>query len=793
MKYDHLYTEEDRELVLHENDTVLAEIRIPLPKAPKDKSKIVNYGLHPNDQKFEHIQMPHRLINIEEHVRRYFNLQEKVNTEVDHLYKFLEENKESWLEEILWIKQMIHYRYHGMWVYIHGKPVYYNRWYFFFLNQWNVGNEDRTDGLPDFRDRDWMWWTASLHLYNDTTAPFNFKITYKKKSLKEEYFGDKREWFSRYTHMFTMNEKAIDLGEKLPFPLLKKEEGIYVIDMGGRTIYGINYPKGRRDGATYRAQCLGYCIVTEAYGRFGGIQSKSDTDSEKVFTEKLIKPFQNLWFFFKPYQDKGIAPKTNINFQKSSHSKNTLGKGDGILGWIEQRPSGSLAFDGEKIHAMHHDEVGKKEKGSIVNVQKRWNVAKKCLATGDGKKIIGWASLTSTVAKMEKEGGREFFKICRLSHHNERNQNGQTASGLVNMFIPHCIGLEGFIDEFGNTVVETPDHDVKGIDGKIITQGSRDWIMSARSALELAEAWDELNEAIRQAPMDFAECFKEGTSDSPFNMMKLTDSITNHKLHPEKFPMKTFNLEYKVPGKRGPVKLVETPNGKFRASWLPPVDLWNKMEYDHATESFRPKSPIKLVVGADPVKYGKTKYKKKSNGGLALWYPRDEELDPDTKPKSEWESHRFRVTYNNPVDDKDEFVEDALMLCILTGAYIFPESNLAEFNDHFYRVGYGGYCLHYVDSKGVRNPQAGRPTGDKTKQDIFNFFTSYVNDHIIYEAHLEMIEEIKDIGDPKNMTDYDLFAAGGMGMIGGELLNRTFVNEDELEINLSDLLITYNN
>jgi hypothetical protein len=791
MKYEELYKEADKELVLHENDSVLCAIHIPLPDPPKDKSKILNYGLHPDDQKFIHHKMPPRMEKVEVYARRFYNLKESDQITVDHLYNFLEDNKTSWIEEILWIRQMIHYRYHGCWIYIHGKPVYINRWYWFYLNQWDINSETRTDRLPNFTDRDWIWWTASLHLYNDTTSVFQYKIEYQKKKKKTEYFGDKREFLGTYQAYYTRNERAIEENKKLPYPLLKKFEGEFFIDLNTRLVYGLVYPKGRRDGATYRSQSMGYCIVTEAYSRFGGIQSKSDTDSQNVFTEKLIKPFQNLWFFFKPYQDKGIAPKSNINFQKSSHAKNSIGRGEGILGWIEQRPSGSLAFDGEKLHFMHHDEVGKKEKGSVVDVFKRWNVAKKCLSVGDGKKIIGWASLTSTVNKMEKEGGREFFKIAKLSMYDQRNRNGQTSSGLVNLFIPHYVGLEGFIDEYGMTVIEDPEDDVTGVDGVLITHGSKSHILANRRDLELKEEWEALNEAIRQAPIDFSECFKEGNSDSSFNIMKLSDALKNHRLYPEKFPIRCFDLEW-VNGTFGAVRLIDNPNGKFKSSWLPPKHLWNKFSFDPMYEYFKPTSPIKLVLGADPVKYGKAKYKKKSNGGLALFYPWDEELDPETKPQENWVSNKFRVTYNEVIYDKKIFVRDALMLCVLTGAKIFPEANIADFHDYFYENGYGGYCLHNVDNMGKASPYAGRVMSDPAKTDLFSGWERYINNHILHEPHEDIIQEAKDVGDPKNMTDYDLFTAGGMALLGADLLNRTFVKDDEEELtDLNDYLIGY--
>ena len=45
-----------------------------------------------------------------------------------------------------------------------------------------------------------------------------------------------------------------------------------------------------------------------------------------------------------------------------------------------------------------------------------------------------------------------------------RNANGQTKSGLYNLFIPMEWNMEGFIDRYGMPVLETPKEPVLGID-----------------------------------------------------------------------------------------------------------------------------------------------------------------------------------------------------------------------------------------------------------------------------------------------------------------------------------------
>lgn len=788
MKYDHLYREADKCIVLHEDDHDLDTIVIPLPTPPSPE-KIDGYGKHPDEQFFVHEEMPDRLKNIETYIRRSFSIKDDQPVLIEQVYEFLESERKDWTEEIMWIRKMIHRRYHGYWLYINGKPTYINRWYWFFLNQYDVGNTYRPDGRPDYRDRDWIWWTANQWLYETTLVPWKYKVEYVEAGKKRtKYFGFAQDMKVFIKGLEDKNKELWETRNILKYYNISHEEGLFMQDVKRRVNYGLTYPKGRRDGATYRSQSTGYCIITEGKKRFGGIQSKSDKDAESVFDDKLVKPWQKMWFFFRPSHDGGSTPKKKLDLIKSSRRKNEMFSDTGLNGWIDFRSSNSLAYDGEKLYFIHHDEVGKKEKGSTVDVIKRWGVARKCLQQGAGRDIIGWSLLTSTTDKMAGGGGRQFFHICKNSNYLDRNANGQTRSGLVNIFIPSHIGLEGFVDKFGNTVIETPDEPVIGVNGKPIDIGSLEHILNTRKSLEEAGEHEALNEEIRQHPIKFAESFREDSSESGFNTAVLNERIQYLRLNEP--PMRYFDLEWEN-GTFGPVVLADNPTGKFKASWLPDRQACNQIIYDSEYGWYSPGNNSGLVLGCDPFAFNKTRGNIKSNGAGALFRVRDKRLDPDSKEPYKWTTNKFVVTYNTRVDDKDDYAEDMLKLCIYTGAKAYPENNVPLIDEKFSEWGYGGYLLYKVDDLGREQVMAGENANNISKQILFGEWMTYINRWAIYENHIELLQECLEIGSIENMTHYDLFAAGGWALRGASMLDKYYVDESQKSTDISEIFQSF--
>ena len=204
--------------------------------------------------------------------------------------------------------------------------------------------------------------------------------------------------------------------------------------------YGMCYLKNRRSGFSFMAssECVNQA-TTSKDSRFG-ILSKTGADAKKMFTDKVVPISTNYPFFFKPIQDGMERPKTELSYKVPSRrlTRNTLRSAgsaeeetqDGLDTTIDWKNTGDNSYDGEKLQLLVHDESGKWERPD--NILNNWRVTKTCLRLGS--KIVGKCMMGSTSNALDK-GGDHFKKLYYNSDVTNRNRNGQTTSGLYDLFL----------------------------------------------------------------------------------------------------------------------------------------------------------------------------------------------------------------------------------------------------------------------------------------------------------------------------------------------------------------------
>jgi hypothetical protein len=708
------YKPEQSFILYHEEDPDLPVIKIPLPKAPEDKTLIDGYGLAPHKQKFKHEKMPHKLKEL------------AASCEFIHeIYDTLQAQQFYYKEEIEWIKKQWHRLLHGYWLYINGRPTYIDGWHYAYCNFWELDS-----GLPDYRERDYKFFHFARFCYND--------------------------------------DKCL----------------------------GFNYPKHRREGATSKASCIHYFVIILLKRSFGGIQSMTDTHASIVFTRHIVAPWKSPFmpFFFKPNYSGTTDPQNKLIFNLSAKRVGGKGsplvKGEELGSGITFEASNPGAYDSQKLHFFHDDEVGK-----LVHhdINERHAITKKCLSQGQGKIIHGFTIKTSTVGDMEKGGGKNFLKLCKNSNYAKRNENGQTISGLYTLFIPAEEGLDGFVDEFGGSVIEDPKTPIRGINGELITQGSRSFLRNQRKALLDAKDYDGYGEEIRQVPIKFRECFTPSRKDSGFNINKLNIRYENLLMDPSKL-CKRGNFEWLANQPDTRVVFIPDPNGRFELSYDLPDAQTNRKRFNTQIGGWEPMNTDAFVAGGDPFKFRKTQGGRKSNGGGAVWLKWDSIVDNDKKPYHEWKSGRFVCVYDYRPDSDDatgEYAEDMLKMCIYFGCKINPEINIVLLWDHFVDRGYSGFLHYMVRPDGSLNSNPGVNMSEAVKQKIFKNFMDYVENHIDREHHIGLIEQIRDIGGPQDLTDFDLFAAAGLARLADEQKYREIENYNKATITLDQYVETF--
>lgn len=722
------YKDAPEEIVVNKNDPDLHEIHIKLPQQP-ELNEIAGFGLPPEQQKWKKPELP---VKLERLVKKH--------STVDEIWAVLQNNQTYYKDEITFIKQQWYYFLNGYWFFNNGVPTYLDGWHWFYIAWWKIDI-----GSPKYRYRDYLFFNFARFCYTDTTAYFPFRIKFKEEYT---YFSYEENAY-KFCEQKSISEKTIEKGE-------------YIVDTKKRTCYGFNYPKFRREGATFKSGCINYCIAITHRGKSTGIQGNRRETGKQTYITSVVRPWRKLPFFFKPTTTSNSNPQSALVFDtETEKSGNIVIQKEGLQVIMDYEMSEANGYDGRNLAFHHHDEVGKFP--SDVDMVQVSGVVKECLSVG--RNITGFGIKTSTVGEMKSGGGARFKHYCDMSMWNKRNENGQTQSGFYDLFISSDICLDGFIDEFGNPVIETPEIPVVGENGDLIKQGAREYLLNTREAFIKDARFDDWVEFVQKFPLTFRECFTvnpEGTQINKYVLIKRQQEIQFH--NPE---LRRGNL-YRIGGPNTDtnVEFLPDPQGRFAITMLPPAHMKNARTFNKEMNWWEPE--VKHCgAGADPFKQKTTKDGTGSKGAGAVYYPHEFVIDPFDNPEKFRVSEQFICTYLNRTYDKDEYAEDMLMMVQFYSSMMFPEINIDLIWDYFERRGYGGYLIYAFDRKTNRfkNTPGATAANNSIKQDIFTEYMTWSNRHAFKESQIDLIDQVVSIGGLDEMTKFDLFAAGGYALL----------------------------
>lgn len=736
-------------------DPKLYPIKVRLPDPPR-LNKIKNFGKPAHEQKWVPEQMPIKLKRLEQSCET-----------IDEIWEKLDANQTYFNSEIQFIKRQWKCRLEGEWVYINGEPVYINPWHWFYINPWHIDI-----GVPKYRSRDWKFFTFAHFCYNTTIAFYPYRVKYKG----EYNFFPTDKLAYQFVRKYKLSDNYVQHGE-------------FYVDMKRKVCFGFNYPKFRREGATYRAECIGFEIISKMINANMGIQSMTDSNAKTAYLKAILYPFKKLPFYFKPNYTNTTDSKSGLTFDMPS--KKITGKGAyahidvGLNSRIDYGIADGAAYDGQKLHFHHHDEVGKfKAPLSLIDIH---NVIRECLSEDMGREIIGYTIKTSTVGKMDTQsGGSLYEKLCELSDYTIRDFNGQTSTGLYNLFIPTHDGI--IRDQFGNSVIEDPKKGELILDerGNQITTGGKSWIANRRKGKLIKNDFDGLSEDKRLFPESFDECFSVNSDNSNFPVGKM--EIRLQELAFDNPKLKRGNFYWKNGEFGKAVEFSPDPTGLWFLSYVMPDSYKNRRYYDGNNETWVPGNTSLFIGGGDPFKSNKTKDNRKSYGGGTMFYKHDRTVDP-SDDFTKWKySHRFVCTYKNRAHDKNKFCEHMLMMCIYFGSKINPEENAPVISEYFEEHGFSGYLYHMYNRKtGKENILPGGTLGNNTlKEEIFTEYSTYFDRHVHKECHPEIINEALACKGPDEMRYYDVFTAGGWALLGNKSIYDQKEEPEVVHIELSD-------
>lgn len=299
-----------------------------------------------------------------------------------------------------------------------------------------------------------------------------------------------------------------------------------------------------------------------------GLLSKTKDDSKATFTEMVTAAYRLLPVYLKPKQVNKEDSVTELVF---AHKSQTVRAGvaagvkeeEGHNSKINYKAPVLNAYDRGRMSYVLGDEFGKLPQD--VPASRLLSIIKKTLVKG--VKRVGWIDLPSTVNEMTQGGGAEYKLIWDGADQFKRPQ---TVNRVVRFFQPAYEAYEGFIDEFGDSVINEPTEEQynylvdkwvqKNEDGVLLSELSEEDIKLGAKVYVLNKLREgkegiDLEEEIRMNPCTEQEAFMFAGIGCEFNSQNVLNAIKNEEESPSYWRQSRLVFKKEI-------KKALTPNGK---------------------------------------------------------------------------------------------------------------------------------------------------------------------------------------------------------------------------------------
>jgi len=449
------------------------------------------------------------------------------------------------------------------------------------------------------------------------------------------------------------------------------------------------------------------------FERNSGHMHKEDTSAKKGFINMLVRPFRKQPKWLIPENDSKpksilfrlIDPDTK---KKAREYDDEDEEGEDLGGTIDFRATVFNAYDGDKLIFCFLDETGKWKN---VDVEETVGVTVQCLSQGAGTVKVGNLYMPTTVEAMKK-GGEKFLSLWKDSKPETFDETRQTTlSGLVTLFMPAWDGMEGYIDENGESIIYDPTATQiaflkKRYPGRKRFIGAKQYIEETLAHLASQGKWDSYNKFVRKFPCKESDMFISSSEDIMFNRQIIQAVIqtirSNNALHKDDF--QRGNLEWVDEPRRRVLKWVPNEvNGRIGIAkfFLRPEEA-GRVKWNGKFAS--PMNGHRFVFSLDP--YAKALVKNKKGGskgaGIGLiMFDEDNEVrhfEPGGRERaSYYHTPAWFCTYYARPQSMDVFHEDILKLCHYFSMPLAFENNVDLIADYFVKRGYEDFILKSSD------------------------------------------------------------------------------------------------
>lgn len=547
--------------------------------------------------------------------------------------------------------------------------------------------------------------------------------------------------------------------------------------------YGQVKVKCRRSGWSNEASSDAVETGTINKNALVGITSKTGDDAKSFFSDKVVYKHRSLPFFFKPMQEGVTEPKKEYSFRApatkiTAKTKGVYSEEEALNSRINWKNTKNNSYDSEKQKLYISDEAGKWEKPEDILVH--WRRVKPTLRTG--VRIVGKCKMGTTV-NPKNEGGDSFKRLYDESNPLIRLPNGETTSGLYQLFIRAEYNYDGYIDKYGYPVFQKPKVPVEGINGEMISKGAVDYFDEMVEALKNDP--NGLNDFLRENPREISDAFREPSGQSPFNLANIYDqkAWNNMMVKAEKggalvkrweSQASRYNFEWKDAKKDSTVILVPSIEGRFLISWIPPAEQQNQF-----WERNGKRGPMHTewgTIGCDPYDISQTMDGRGSNGAIVG-------LSRGTHMGGA--PYGVFFTYCDRPYDADVFFDDVIKACVFYGMPLLAERDKARLLYEMKNRGYRDFVMNRPDQdvkklKGPDKELGGYPGGNNElagdqvllAANFTNFRLGYSPDDTYRPEgeypempFNELLDDLEKF-DPKNRNKSDLTIAFMAGLLG---------------------------
>lgn len=513
----------------------------------------------------------------------------------------------------------------------------------------------------------------------------------------------------------------------------------------------------RRSGKTFRSGCWMYERVSRNRQANGGIQSKTDDDGKKMYLKSIMTPWTKLPPFFRPVYNvnKGDKPEGGLFFFKQSQRGKKAFSDDGkpqLESQITYQDSKPFSYDGDALYAYISDEYAKL---SLHDIVERHDVVKPCCM--ERGVFIGKQYYTSTVEDSEG-GGKNAKRMWENSNPGERNENGETESGMYRIFTP-ASEYEGKFDVYGFTDVEE----------------NRRKILAARAT---KKSQKELYGIIRKFPLTIDEAFRfTGAGNATFDKDVLYDRMDTLDLYAG---AERGNYVWKDGRQYGEVVWIPHRDGRWERYWdFPKTDGEYRRHRPNnvikrGDSVYLPGNKVWFSAGCDP--FSHSKIVDEARGSMAGAFVRMKSDSASDDPFTD----AVVCMYHSRPSMVSIFHEDMLKMAWYYGCEILFENQKNNWDDYFNMCGCGAFTMQLPEY-----PGKGCPGNDRNVERFVDLIEEDIALNINKYYSKRLIQQLLDF-DINKRTKYDLVMAYGFTMIACH--KRQFKRTDTSTIDLSSII-----